>query len=184
LETKSWIHRLGIVWGVFMVIIWYLLLGEKETTPHEKLMNHILHYYQPALWMMDWFLSCPIMFWKRDWLLYMPTALSAGLIYAVGKYHLGYQIYPMFEGYQLAIDGLIDARSFMDNPLAGLLYVLCVEIMASFSAYIIALFFVVKWATNWLHEKLAVAKWNAAMVQYLESTPEGREHMRGRSPRR
>jgi hypothetical protein len=126
-EGHSILQRLVVVWGVFMAFMWWGFLAGKEGTRGEVLLNHVLHYYQPMLWVAVWLARRPPRFWTETRWLYIPTAASAAFIYCLGHFYLGYHIYPVFTGMQLALE----IPHVITNSVVGLLYVAYLEFMGS-----------------------------------------------------
>jgi len=147
LRWRPIIQRLAVVWTTFMALTWFCFLGGQETTSNEKVLNHVLHYYQPVLFLADWLIR-PALPWASHEFLYFPTLISMGLMFAIGKYHLGYHIYPFFGG----IDVLSQIKWKDLAGLGGLIVVILSVMVASFTIYIAMGFVIVDIMTYQFNE--------------------------------
>jgi hypothetical protein len=138
LRWRSILQRLTVVWATFMAIMWFSCLGGNETTANEKVVNHLLHYYQPLLCIADWLIK-PALSWSSHAYLYLPTLISMGLLFAIGKYHLGYHIYPFFG----RIDELSQIQMSDLTTIGGIIVMIIAYFVAGFTIYATMLFVVV-----------------------------------------
>jgi hypothetical protein len=135
LYWRGILQRIGVVWSIFMALVWAAFFAGKENHPNEALLNHALHYYTPFLFMVDWLILHPTIPWPSDRFLVIPTFLSGLMIYCVGRLHLGYHIYPMFDFIDLLFMPVHWYTSF--HPVVFFLYIFFGSIGFGFGLYLL-----------------------------------------------
>jgi hypothetical protein len=147
---RAYLQQLGVVWGICIAFVWNTMLGGQEEDSQERVLNHLLHYYQPALFLIDWLTSSQAIAWQADGLICLTTILSAMLIFAVGYFHLGYHVYPVFDW----IETMGEATT---TSLPGWIYVILVYLYAIelvIVGSVVGFFAGVLWVTNWINNRL------------------------------
>lgn len=139
------LQRLGVVWSVYMAFIWYYFLFQPGEDRTMRVFNEVL----PFMFWLDWITDRERLGWERDRFLYLPTFLSVGFIYCVGKFHLGYQIYPLFDAYEKMF--VFDWKR--ENLILLFLQIFWTEIMAVLSFNIVLLFVLIDWGTAALNRR-------------------------------